>query len=463
MQQSDGKNNHSLGLFSLVMIAVVSVDSLRNLPISAQYGFSLVSFYLFAALSFFIPLAWIAAKLAARHPSTGGSYVWIEKAFGSSVGHLSVWLQWVYNIIWYPTIFAFINSTLASLLQAGLETNKWFIFVSSLGFFWILSILHCFGIGATRWISIFGAIVGTLLPMAFMIGMTIYWLGMSQPSATPFSWHALLPNDSSLHNLGFFSNILFSLLGLEVIAMHGGNVSNPKKTYPLALSLSAVIILSTIVLGSLSLCIIMPADNIPLINGLMNVFDIFFSAYHFKFGIGIIGICIIIGGLAIASSWMIGLARGLQVALASIRAPAWLHQSNKNHMPSRILLLQAVIYSVLLSAFLLFPDINSSYWILSALTAQFALLYYILLFAAAIKLLNMQKFSILLSIIAILTCLIGITVGFLPPEKVPFDSILKYELLMASCFVIMIVLPIVAVKAWQLKRGKQNEPVPTTL
>ena len=42
------KSKHRLGLLPLVMIAIVSVDSLRNVPIGAQYGFSLISFYLLA-------------------------------------------------------------------------------------------------------------------------------------------------------------------------------------------------------------------------------------------------------------------------------------------------------------------------------------------------------------------------------------------------------------------------------
>ena len=50
-----------LSVFSLVMINVIAVDSLRTLPISAQLGFSLVTYYAFAALAFFIPVALVAA------------------------------------------------------------------------------------------------------------------------------------------------------------------------------------------------------------------------------------------------------------------------------------------------------------------------------------------------------------------------------------------------------------------
>ena len=45
-----------LSVFSLVMINVIAVDSLRNLPISAEYGLSLITFYVIGALCFFIPI-----------------------------------------------------------------------------------------------------------------------------------------------------------------------------------------------------------------------------------------------------------------------------------------------------------------------------------------------------------------------------------------------------------------------
>jgi len=441
-------NKKMLGVFSLVMIAVVSVDSLRNLPIGAQYGYSLITLYALAGITFFFPLTWIAGKLAASYPITGGSYIWVEKAFGKSFGNLAIWLLWVYNMIWYPTIFVFINTTLASLIAPGLENSKWFILLSSLGFFWVISLVHCFGIRVNSWISILGALVGTLLPMFLIIGLAGYWLMSGHVSATEFNPAALLPNAHTLKNLGFFSNILFSLVGLEVIAMYAGNVINPTKTYPRALIISAILILFSIALSSLALCIIMPSEKIALTSGLMDVFQLFFATYHFNNGAIIIGFCIVIGGLAIASSWMIALARGLQVALGNINPQNWLQQNNKNQMPAKILFFQAIIYSVLLCAFLFFPNINNSYWILSALTSQFALLYYVLLFCAAIKLLQLKKqnrinnlLNMFLPGIACVICIAGIVVGFLPPEQIPAGSTVKFILMMIACFVIMGALP----------------------
>ena len=448
------KNNNRLGVYSLTMIAIVSVDSLRNLPISAQYGFPLITFYLIAGLTFFLPLAWITAKLTKAHPNTGGSYVWIEKAFGPNWGYISIWLQWIYNMIWYPTIFTFINTILASLIFPELTNNKWFILSTSLGLFWIISSLHCLGIRTSRWISAFGTIIGTLLPMGLIIGLAAYTLLSGQTSATPFNgWSDLIPNAHSLKNLAFFSNILFSVLGLEVIAMHAGNVNQPHQTYPRALGLSSLLILSTLTFSSLALCIILPADKIALTSGLVDVFHAFFNTYHLPGAGNIIAICIIIGGLATASSWMIGLARGMHTALSTANAPLWLQRSNKHHMPVGILILPGMVYTVLICAYLLSPNISNAYWMLSALTAQFALAYYLLLFFAAITLLRQQKISLMQRRLSILlpsmgcgVCLFGIGVGFLPPDQMAFGSTFKYEFVMVTAFVSIALLPIFLLK-----------------
>lgn len=440
-------NKKCLGLFQLVMIAIISVDSLRNLPIVAQYGLPLVTFFIFAGVAFFFPLAWVSSQLAVRFPQVGGSYLWVEAAFGKTFGYLSIWLQWVYNIIWYPTIFAFISSIIATLIYPPLNNNIWFILITCTSLFWLMTFFHSLGIRISGWISTVSALVGTLLPMMLMIGLTAHWLMSGSPSAITFTMHNLLPNSETYKNLAYFSNFLFSLLGIEVIAMHASNVAHPERIYPRALWISAPLILLSLVLSSLALCISVPPQQIGLMSGIMDVFELFFTN-HFPVGTVLIGWCIVIGGLGIASSWMISLARGLQVAFQATDAPKILQKLNKNGVPVNVLIFQGIIYTMLLSAFLLLPNVNNSYWLLSALTAQFALLYYILLFCAAIKLLRSQTqsswrqlTSFVIPTIAGVTCVIGILAGFLPPSGIKENSILLYEFFMIGSLVVFCIIP----------------------
>ena len=113
-----------LNLLSLVAINVIAIDSLRTLPFSAEYGFSAVFYYLVAAITFFLPVSLVAAELATGWPETGGVYVWTREAFGKKTGLITIWLQWFYNIVWYPTIMSLIAVTIAYTFNPALEHSK---------------------------------------------------------------------------------------------------------------------------------------------------------------------------------------------------------------------------------------------------------------------------------------------------------------------------------------------------
>ena len=118
---------HKLTVFSLVMITVGSVDSIRNLPATALFGSSLIFFFLFAALFFLIPSALVSAELSAAWPEQGGIYVWVKKAFGQQIGFLTIWFQWIENVVWYPTILSFTAGTLGYLISPNLANDKIFL------------------------------------------------------------------------------------------------------------------------------------------------------------------------------------------------------------------------------------------------------------------------------------------------------------------------------------------------
>ena len=182
-----------------------------------------------------------------------------------------------------------------------------------------------------------------------------------------------------------------------------------------------MLILLTLVGSALALCVIMPPENITLINGLMDTLHVFFSAYGYQQSYIGIGICIIIGGLGIAASWMISLARGLHVSLSMMNAPKWLLRVNKNEVPSRVIVMQAIIYTLLLIPFLFSENINRSYWLLSALTAQCALVYYVILFCAALILIKRTQKGLklwqgLLGVLACSLCVFGIITACITPN-----------------------------------------------
>ncbi len=428
-----------LSSFGLLMIAIITVDSIRNLSINAQFGLPLVTLFIIGGITFFLPVAILTARLAIRFPHTGGSYLWIQDAFGSRWGFVSIWLQWVYNMLWYPTIFAFIATTIAGVLAPHLETNPTYILLVSLALFWIITSISCLGIQAVSWMGILCAILGTLLPMLVMIGLAIFWLVAGNPSATPLSWSGLIPNQGTLNNMGFFVNVLFSLMGLDVLGIHAGDVKNPQKSYPRILLASALIILVTMTLSSLALCILLSPKQLGLVNGLIDAAQIFFNYFHMPWGVPLMGIAIILGSFGVASSWIIGLARTLQVSASDANMPKYLQKMNRHGMPYMVLLTQAMIVTLLFSAYILLPSVNASYWVLSSMSSQLALAYYILLFIAGYKLLkgDAKGWVFGLLVLGVITSIIGIAVGFLPPSNIEgFASIFHYEVPILVCLLV---------------------------
>ena len=83
-----------LGVFTLAIMNVTAVVSLRGLPAEAEYGLSSAFYYLFAAIVFLIPTSLVAAELAAMfQDKQGGVFRWVGEAYGKKFGFLAIFLQ----------------------------------------------------------------------------------------------------------------------------------------------------------------------------------------------------------------------------------------------------------------------------------------------------------------------------------------------------------------------------------
>ncbi len=446
----------AISLFALIMINVIAVDSLRTLPISAQYGLSLIFYYVVASLLFFVPSILITAELATGWPTTGGVYVWVREAFGLKWGFLTIWLQWIYNVVWYPTILAFIAGTLAYLINPHLGDNKIYTLSIIMVLFWGATILNCLGIKVSSWMSILGATLGTLLPMLFIICLGIYWIMSGNPIQLTISKHAFLPDLSNIDNLSFLVAVLFGLMGMEMSAVHAGDVEQPHRDYPRALLISAFLVLITLLFGSLAIAFVVPAKQIGLVSGLIDAYAIFFNTYHMHWMIDVMTALIVLSSLSGVAAWIIGPTRGLWVAAEAGSLPKIFSQVNSKGAPVPILILQGIIFTLLSSLFLFMPSVNSTYWILTALTSQLALLFYILMFAAAIKLRYKDaqtprayripggNFGMwLVAGCGIITCIFVIFVGFLPPTDLHITSVFTYEMILIVGIIVFSIPPFI--------------------
>jgi amino acid transporter len=148
-----------------------------------------------------------------------------------------------------------------------------------------------------------------------------------------------------------------------------------------------VLIVGVSILATLAIAFIVPQAKLSLVAGIPQAFDFFFKAL----GVGVwatklMSGLVAIGTLALISTWLLGPSKGLYASERTGDLPPELHYVNKRHVPVAVLVFQGILSTMFALMFLFVPSINSSYWMLTALTTQILVMMYILIFAAAIRL-----------------------------------------------------------------------------
>lgn len=429
----------SLTVFTLAMINVAAVSSVRNWPTIAEYGFASLFFFGLAAVLFFIPVSMVSAELATGWPKEGGIFVWVKEAFGHRTGFLAVWLLWAENLVYYPALISFIAGTIAYIFNPALAQNTFYTLSFVLVLFWLTTLANLLGMKASGWISTFGVIGGTIIPGGVIILLGVAWFMMGKPVQIAFDLNSFVPNFSSPGQLAFFSTVLVSLCGLEMSAVHAKDVENPRRNYPKAILLSAILILGLYVLGVLAIALVVPQHQISLVAGSLQAFSVFVDAYGLGWLTPLIAIMLAFGAFGTLSTWIAGPSKGLLAAAQNGDLPPLFRTLNKHGMPVALLITQAIIVSLFSIAFLIMPTVSSAYSILNATIAQLYLIMYILMFAAAIKLRYKhpdveRPYKIPGGLFGIWTVgilgLIGSTatlfVGFFPPAQIATGSAVVY-------------------------------------
>ena len=244
--------------------------------------------------------------------------------------------------------------------------------------------------------------------------------------AEPDSWISLIA-------------IMASFLGMELSGVHVNDIRNPQKNFPKAILLACLFILGTMLAGSFAIAAVLPADDINLVAGVIQVFSSIFHVFGMGWCIPIMTSLIVIGSLGLIINWLISPAKGLLHAAEFGFMPPFFSKKNKHGVATRILLTQAVLVSLFCLAFLLVPSVNAFYWFLTALSTELYMLMYVIVFIAALRLhykfINRPKvFKIpggemgmwITSVLGLFGCVITLIVGFFPPEHIHIESSTRY-------------------------------------
>jgi putative glutamate/gamma-aminobutyrate antiporter len=446
-----------ISIFVLAMSNVAVMASLRHLPLIAEFGWSSIFFFLIVGIGFLIPCALVSAELATGWPKSGGIYIWVREAFGDRWGFFAIWMQWVHNVSWYPAILSFVAATFAySCNNVALATNKHYILSVILIVFWGMTILNYFGIRTSTVVSTIGVIIGTLLPGAIIILLGILWLTQGHPLQIIPTTSSFVPNFHNFDNIIFMGGFFLTFAGLEVSSGYAGEVKNPQRNYPRSILLAGAITFVLLLAGALSIAFVIPKHEISLVSGVMDALKTIFGKYDLIWLLPVIGILLALGSIAEVNSWIMGPVKALYTTSIHGNLPIFFQNQNKHGMPTNLLLFQAIVVSVSSFVFLFMPNLSSSYWILSALSAQMYLVMYLIMFISAIRLrytkpLVPRSYKIphpnkgmwFIASLGIISSLFAIIITFFPPKLLHVGSIVFYESFLIGGLVLMVAIPLV--------------------
>ena len=267
-----------LSVATLAIMNVTAVVSLRGLAAESVYGLSSAFYYLFAAVVFLIPTALVAAELAAMYSDKqGGVFRWVGEAMGARMGFLAVWIQWIQSTIWYPTVLTFGAVSIAFIgmdqtHDMALASNKVFTLIVVLAIYWVATFIALKGLSWVGKISKWGGMVGTIIPAALLIIMGIAYLATGGTNNMDMK-EGFFPDLSKFDNLVLASGIFLFYAGMEMMGVHVMEVDNPRKNYPKAIILGALITVLIFIFGTFSLGFIIPAKEVNLTQSLLVGFD----------------------------------------------------------------------------------------------------------------------------------------------------------------------------------------------
>ncbi|MBU0670527.1 APC family permease [Patescibacteria group bacterium] len=428
-----------LSVFSLVMINISLIAALRGLPTMAEYGFSIIFFLILAVIIFLIPVALISAELATGWPESGAIYVWVKEALGERWGFVAIWIQWIQNVVFYPTALAAVAATTAFMFNPQLATNPLFTIIVIFVVYWGATLINFRGLKISTIFTNIGTISGVLLPGILLMGCAILWLAYGNPSAIEFTWASFMPDLSNLSSIVFLTGVFLFFAGMEVSAVHAKEVKNPKKDYPRAIFISSIIIVGIFALGSLAIAIIIPSTEISLTAGIMQTFMTVFDKFGLLWLVPVIAFVAIPGMIAQILNWIAGPSKALLVTAKDGCLPPFFQHTNKHGMQTHIFITQGIIVSLISLVFVVLPSVSSSFWILTALAAQMYLVVYLFMFISAIVL-KFKKPDVeraytvpggktgmcIVGGVGIAAAIFAFLLGYVPPNELETGSIYFY-------------------------------------
>ncbi|MEG0842980.1 MAG: glutamate/gamma-aminobutyrate family transporter YjeM [Romboutsia sp.] len=256
-----GKSNTTkkLTLIPLILMIFTSVFGFSNMP-RAFYlmGYSAIPWYVFSAIFFFIPYAFMMAEYgSAFKKEKGGMYSWMEKSIGPKYAFIGTFMWYASYLIWMVSVSSSIWIPLSNAVMGSDVTGTWSLFgldsvktIGILAVMWIglVTFVGSKGVDKISKVTSIGGAAVTLLNVVLLGGGVIVALmngGLAEPVVNMAQSFTVSPNvayQTPVAILSFLTFAVFAFGGLEVLGGLVDETENAEKTFPKGLAISAIVI-----------------------------------------------------------------------------------------------------------------------------------------------------------------------------------------------------------------------------
>jgi len=461
-----------ISLFGLFAITVAMTMDIHEYPVFATSGIQLIFFLIVGAVLWFIPTALVSAELATvENWKDGGVFVWVKNTLGKRLGFVAVFLQWLQITVGFTAMLYFLVGIFAqSFNLAVINENPFIKCLIAIAIFWIMSLLQLKGSRHTVLISKIGLFAGVIFPSVLLMILAIAFLISGGHSNLELSGNSFIPDFSNVSNLVIFITFIFSYMGIEASSSYANELKNPKRTYPIAIIMVAVVAVILNGMGGLSIAITVPNSDLSLNSGIIQSLQTtlnFFGA-NSVWLIRILTVMVATGVLSELSSWVVGPIKGLQQSAEEGLLPIKYAQMNKHGVPTRLLFMQGIITTIWIVAITLGGGGNNLSFLIAITTT--VVIYgtaYILMYAGYFNLIFKQnklkrRFEIpggrigkiIVASLGALTTLFGLVISFVPPSELATSQVLPYFGVLIPASILALISPFIIYEIQKKKPKK---------
>ena len=277
------KLSRTLTLPAIIAISIAGMlGGIFVLPgiAAAKTGSSVWLAFLLAAICI-LPAVLSKAELATAMPTTGGAYVYIERALGPLMGTISGIGLWISLLL--KSSFALVG--LGAYFLVLINIPIIYVKYISLSFLALIMLLNIFGVKKVGKVQL---IIVSLILISLILLLIIGIPRVDKQLLSPFI---------SSGNMGFASTIAFVFVayaGVTKIAAIAGEVKNPSKNIPKAMIFSLLLISTIYIAISYMLVGNVPIDQLGTDIKPIHTLALVIGGEWLGYGIAIIGVITLI-------------------------------------------------------------------------------------------------------------------------------------------------------------------------